>query len=82
MKLILYGNEDMELISGDNTARFEGIINFISRHAEDSTAGIQRWAQGFMNKKHVILAQVTDLEKKRYILKLDSYTLDKFPIWI
>ena len=51
MKLILYGNEDMELISGDNTARFEGIINFISRHAEDSTAGIQRWAKGFMNKK-------------------------------
>ena len=51
VKLILYGNEDMELISGDNTARFEGIINFISRHAEDSTAGIQRWAQGFMNKK-------------------------------
>lgn len=51
VNLILYGNEDMELISGDKTIRFEGIINFISRHAEDSSAGIQRWAQGFMNKK-------------------------------
>jgi len=51
LKLILYGNEDMELLNEDNTLRFEGIINFLSRHSEESTAGIQRWANTFMYKK-------------------------------
>lgn len=51
LKLILYGNEDMELLNEDNTLRFEGIINFLSRHSEESTAGIQRWANTFMHKK-------------------------------
>ena len=51
LRLILYGNEDMVLSAEDKTLRFEGIINFIARHAEDSTAGIQRWAHSFMNKK-------------------------------
>ena len=48
---ILYGNEDMEIVSNNNTIiRFEGIINFITRHSDDSSAAIQRWAQSFMNK--------------------------------
>lgn len=51
LKLIFYGNEDMELLSEDTNLRFEGIINFLSRHSEESTAGIQRWANTFMYKK-------------------------------
>ncbi|MEN9304659.1 MAG: hypothetical protein RL264_3088 [Bacteroidota bacterium] len=51
LSLILFGNEDMELLQGKNHERFEGIISFISRHSEDSSAAIQRWAQSFMNKK-------------------------------
>lgn len=51
LSLILFGNEDMELQQGKNQERFEGIISFISRHSEDSSAAIQRWAQSFMNKK-------------------------------
>ena len=51
LKLILYGNEDMELPSEDTNLRFEGVINFLSRHSEESTAGIQRWANTFMYKK-------------------------------
>ena len=51
LKLILYGNEDMELPSDDTNLRFEGVINFLSRHSEESTAGIQRWANTFMYKK-------------------------------
>ena len=51
LKLILYGNEDMELPGEDTNLRFEGVINFLSRHSEESTAGIQRWANTFMYKK-------------------------------
>ncbi len=48
---ILYGNEDMEVVTNNtHIVRFEGIINFISRHSDDSSAAIQRWAQSFMNK--------------------------------
>lgn len=47
---ILNGNEGMEQSRKSDKVIFEGIINFISRHSEDSSAAIQRWAQSFMNK--------------------------------
>lgn len=51
LNTILYGNEDMEIVNNNtNIIRFEGIINFITRHSDDSSAAIQRWAQSFMNK--------------------------------
>lgn len=51
LNTILYGNEDMEIVNNNNyIVRFEGIINFITRHSDDSSAAIQRWAQSFMNK--------------------------------
>jgi len=51
LNTILYGNEDMEIVSNNTTIiRFEGIINFITRHSDESSAAIQRWAQSFMNK--------------------------------
>lgn len=51
LNTVLYGNEDMEIVNNNNyIVRFEGIINFITRHSDDSSAAIQRWAQSFMNK--------------------------------
>lgn len=49
--LLLYGNEDMILGPEENQERFEGLIHFLGRHAEDSSTAIERWAQGFMHKK-------------------------------
>lgn len=51
VELLLYGNEDMELGPLDNQERFEGLIHFLGRHADDSSTAIERWAQGFMHKK-------------------------------
>ncbi len=52
LNVILNGNEDMEGKSKrDQTIQFEGIINFLGRHSDESSAAIQRWAQSFMNKK-------------------------------
>ena len=48
---MLYGNEDMELGPLDSQERFEGLLHFMGRHAEDSSTAIERWAQGFMHKK-------------------------------
>ena len=49
--LLLYGNEDMILGPEENQERFEGLIHFLGRYAEDSSTAIERWAQGFMHKK-------------------------------
>ena len=48
--IILNGNEGLETSVKDTTIRFEGLAGFMARHAEESTASIQRWAQSFMNK--------------------------------
>src|SRR5690606_22000116 len=62
---ILYGNEDMEERSKrDQRIQFEGIINFLGRHSEDSSAAIQRWAQSFMNKKTCPECEGTRLKKE------------------
>lgn len=50
INVILNGNEGLEQSAKDMTVRFEGLATFMTRHAEESTAGIQRWAQSFMNK--------------------------------
>lgn len=49
LNVILYGNEGMEVV-GKNAVRFEGIVQFISRHSGESSAAVQRWAQSFMNQ--------------------------------
>ena len=49
LNVILYGNEGMEF-SSKNSVRFEGIVQFISRHSGESSAAVQRWAQSFMNQ--------------------------------
>lgn len=49
LNVILYGNEGIEVV-GKNAVRFEGIVQFISRHSGESSAVVQRWAQSFMNQ--------------------------------
>lgn len=48
--VILHGNEGLDRGAKDTSVSFEGLANFMARHAEESTAGIQRWAQSFMNR--------------------------------
>ena len=62
----------MVLSAEDKTLRFEGIINFIARHAEDSTAGIQRWAHSFMNKKPCPTCSGYRLRKEALHFKIGS----------
>ncbi len=75
VQLFLYGNEDMEMNSKSQEDRFEGIANFMTRHSEDSTAGIQRWAQGFMNKKTCPECKGSRVRKEALQFKLNNQTI-------
>jgi len=72
MNVLLYGNEDLEVIGKKAIVRFEGIIPFISRHSEESTAGVQRWAQSFMNKIVCTTCEGTRLRKEAHFFKIDE----------
>ncbi len=90
LKLIFYGNEDMELLSEDTNLRFEGIINFLSRHSEESTAGIQRWANTFMYKKPCDACNGFRLRKEAlqfkigdlHIGQIGSMDLKELALWL
>ena len=73
IQLLLYGNDDMELEREGQTEKFEGIINFITRHADESSAAIQRWAQGFMNKKTCDSCHGTRLRKEALHFKIGDH---------
>lgn len=49
LNILIQGNEGLENQMNPKHVGFEGIINFLMRHADDGPAAIQRWAQSFMN---------------------------------
>lgn len=69
MNVILYGNSDME-ITGKNAIRFDGIVNVIGRHSEESSAAIQRWAQSFMNQVICSTCEGTRLKKEALYFRI------------
>lgn len=70
LNVLLYGNEDVERSKKDSSIIFEGIINFVSRHSEESSAAIQRWAQSFMNKKTCPVCEGTRLKKEAHFFTI------------
>lgn len=50
IQLILQGNEGMVRSQKDKSIVFEGLVSFLTRHADDGSATITRWAQSFMNQ--------------------------------
>ncbi|MEJ6777460.1 MAG: excinuclease ABC subunit UvrA [Crocinitomicaceae bacterium] len=70
MNVILNGNEGIEPSRKSNDVIFEGIISFISRHSEESSAPIQRWAQTFMNKKECSMCRGTRINKEAHYFKI------------
>jgi excinuclease ABC subunit A len=70
IELLLYGNEDMELGPLDTQERFEGLLHFMGRHAEDSSTAIERWAQGFMHKKACPSCSSDKLKKEALHFKI------------
>ena len=70
LNVLLYGNEDMERSRKSTVITFEGIINFVTRHSDESSAAIQRWAQSFMNRKTCTTCEGTRLKKEAHYFKI------------
>lgn len=70
MKVLLNGNEGMERSSKDKSIVFEGLIHFLSRHSDESTAAIQRWAQSFMNRIECPVCLGTRLKKEAHFFRI------------
>ena len=68
--VLLYGNEGLERSPKDKSIIFEGIIQFVSRHSEESSAPIQRWAQSFMNRAICPTCKGTRLKKESHYFKI------------
>ncbi len=73
--VILNGNEGLEQSTKETAIQFEGLGNFMARHAEESTAGIQRWAQSFMNKITCPECHGARLKKEALHFKVNEKTL-------
>ncbi len=72
INVLLYGNDGIERSKKTIFVPFEGIVNFMSRHAEDSSAGIQRWARSFMNKVTCDTCEGSRLKKESLHFKIND----------
>lgn len=71
LQVILNGNEGMER-ERNQTVVFEGIVNFLARHSDESSAAVQRWAQSFMNLIECPECHGTRLKKEAHYFKIDD----------
>ncbi len=72
--ILLYGSDELFKVTTDggsyNTA-FEGIATFITKQAEDDPSpAMQRWVQGFTNKKECPTCSGTRLKKESLYFKI------------
>ena len=72
--ILLYGSDELFKVTTDggsyNTA-FEGIATFITKQAEDDPSpAMQRWVQGFTNKKNCPTCNGTRLKKEALYFKI------------
>lgn len=76
LSYILYGREETRNNLGKNVPAFEGVIDFLTRHFEEnSSKGVQRWAQRFMNKKKCPTCKGARLKKEAYYFKIQDYNI-------
>lgn len=82
IQVILYGTEDkveVEMSGGMKmNTRYDGLINFIERHAEeDGSPAVRKWAESFMNKKACPTCQGTRLKDNAAHFKVGKKTISE-----
>lgn len=70
--VLLNGNEGMERSPKNKSIVFEGIVHFLTRHSDESSAAIQRWAQSFMNRVVCPTCKGTRLKKEAHFFKIQG----------
>ncbi len=67
---------------GEYHVNFEGIINFISRQAdENSSKPIQRWAKSFMNHVQCPTCEGARLRKEALYFRIDNKNISEVASW-
>ena len=72
LHVLLNGNEGMERSPKNKSIVFEGIVNFLTRHSDESSAAIQRWAQSFMNRVICPTCKGTRIKKEAHFFKING----------
>jgi excinuclease ABC subunit A len=86
LNVVLYGSSEVFAVKNEYLGvtapykmNFEGIVNFIvNQNHESSSAGIKKWASGFMNKIACPECGGTRLKKESLCFKIDGKTIADF----
>ena len=94
IQVILYGTDDkveVEMSNGQTmNTRFDGLIAFIERHAEeDGSPAVRKWAETFMNKKACPTCKGARLKDTashfkvagKTISELSALNIEKLSVW-
>ncbi|MCT4579978.1 MAG: excinuclease ABC subunit UvrA [Flavobacteriales bacterium] len=96
LNTLLYGSDEIIKFLGDNgvneiVSNFEGIINFVSRHKDEtSSKQILRWAESFTNKTKCSTCNGSRLKESALLYKIDGKAiheltqmdLSELAIWV
>jgi excinuclease ABC subunit A len=81
VNVILYGSEELfkiETEEGNYNLNFDGIATFILKQAEEEASpAMQRWIQGFTNKKNCTDCNGTRLKKEALYYKIDNKNISE-----
>lgn len=72
LHILLNGNDGMETSGKNKSIVFEGIVNFLTRHSDESSAAIQRWALSFMNRVVCPVCHGTRLKKEAHYFRINE----------
>jgi excinuclease ABC subunit A len=79
LNAVLFGTEEMLKVKNDHygsgtsyAMAFEGIVNFLARQEQEGTAGLQKWAQEFMNDAVCPKCNGTRLKKEATYFRIDE----------
>jgi excinuclease ABC subunit A len=79
LNAVLFGTEEMLKVKNDQYSSgtsyamaFEGIVNFLARQEQEGTAGLQKWAQEFMNEAVCPKCNGTRLKKEATYFRIDE----------
>ncbi len=86
LNTLLYGSDEIIKFLGDNgvneiVSNFEGIINFVSRHKDEtSSKQILRWAESFTNKTVCSECNGGRLKKDSLLYKVDGKAIHELTL--
>lgn len=86
LNTLLYGSDEIIKFLGDNgvneiVSNFEGIINFVSRHKDETTSKqIQRWAESFTNKTTCSKCNGGRLNENSLLYRIDGKAINELTV--